>query len=146
MFLGVTPFAQAQMAVVDARAVGQLIKQIRVLREQLASERRQLESMTGMRGMDRLLAGTPRNYLPSDWQQLAGMLNQLDHGYGSLAAQLQRQIHSNAVLTPEQVAMLSAEERAQLEAARQSAALLQTLTREALSTTSRKLPRQVDSR
>jgi type IV secretion system protein VirB5 len=52
--------------------------------------------------------------------------------------ELQRLINTNAILNSDQVAGLSIAERSQLEAARRSAALLQALTREALSTTSRR--------
>ena len=57
---------------------------------------------------------------------------------GPAAAELQRLINANAILTPQQIAVLSPAERSQLEAARRSAAMLQALTREALSTTSRR--------
>lgn len=143
--LCLTPTAHAQWAVVDVGAIAQLIQQVNTMRQQLETTRDQLQqarhtldAMRGGRGMEQLLAGTARNYLPEDWQQLSAVLDQSSAGYGTLATELQRLIQTNAILNPEQVAGLSAAERSQLEAARRSAALLQVLTREALSTTSRR--------
>jgi type IV secretion system protein VirB5 len=143
--LGITPVAHAQWAVVDVGAIAQLIQQVNTMREQLETTRDQLQqaretldSMRGGRGMEQLLSGTARNYLPSDWQQMAAVLDQANAGYGALAAELQRLISANAILTPQQIAVLSPAERSQLESARRSAALLQALTREALSATSRR--------
>ena len=57
------PTAAAQMAVVDVRAIGQLIQQIRTMQQQLETARGQLreaqatfQAMTGRRGMDRFTA------------------------------------------------------------------------------------------
>lgn len=143
--LGITPVAHAQWAVVDVGAIAQLVQQVSTMRDQLETTRDQLQqtrdtfdSMRGGRGMEQLLAGTARNYLPSDWQQLAAVLDQTSAGYGALAAELQGLINANAILTPQQIAVLSPAERSQLEAARRSAALLQALTREALFATSRR--------
>lgn len=145
MGFGVSPLAQAQWAVVDVGAIAQLIQQVNTMREQLETTRDQLQqaretldSMRGGRGMERLLSGTNRNYLPSDWQQLAAVLDQTSTGYGALAAELQRLVNANAILTPQQIATLSPADRLHLEAARRSAAMLQALTREALSQTSRR--------
>lgn len=141
--LGITPVAHAQWAVVDVGAIAQLVQQVNTMRQQLETTRDQLQqaretldSMRGGRGMEQLLSGTARNYLPPDWQQLAAVLDQASTGYGALATELQRLINTNAILTPQQVGALSPTERSQLEAARRSAAMLQALTREALSATS----------
>ena len=143
--LGITPAAQAQWAVVDVGAIAQLVQQVNTMRQQLEATRDQLQqaretldSMRGGRGMEQLLSGATRNYLPPDWQQLAAVLDQASNGYGALAAELRRLINTNAILTPQQISALSPAERSQLEAARRSAAMLQALTREALSATSRR--------
>lgn len=145
LLMGTVQVAHAQFAVVDVGAIAQLIEQVNTMRQQLETTREQLEearetldSMRGGRGMERLLEGTSRNYLPSDWQQLAAVLDQASTGYGALAAELQQLINVNAILTPQQIAVLSPAERSHLEASRRSAAMLQALTREALSTTSRR--------
>lgn len=143
--LGITPVTHAQWAVVDVGAIAQLVQQVNTMRQQLETTRNQLQqtretlaSMRGRRGMEHLLAGTARNYLPSDWQELAAVLDQASAGYGELAGELQRLIDLNAILTPQQIDALSPAERSQLQAARRGAAMLQALTREALSTTSRR--------
>ena len=143
--LGITPAAQAQWAVVDVGAIAQLVQQVNTMRQQLEATRDQLQqaretldSMRGGRGMEQLLSGATRNYLPPDWQQLAAVLDQASASYGTLSTELQRLMNANAILTPQQVGALSPAERSQLEAARRSAAMLQALTREALSATSRR--------
>lgn len=142
---GISPLAHAQWAVVDVGAIAQLVQQVSTMRDQLETTRDQLrqtretlDSMRGGRGMERLLSGTSRNYLPSDWQELAAVLDQTSAGYGALAAELQRLVNANAILTPQQIATLSQADRLHLESARRSAAMLQALTREALSATSRR--------
>lgn len=143
VLLGATAPAQAQWAVVDVGAIAQLVQQVATLREQLETARsqldearRQYESMTGRRGMEQLLAGTVRNYLPPDWRALERALNGLEGNYAALTAQLASMIETNAVLTPDQLTRLSNQERAQLDAARRSAALLQVTSREALEASS----------
>jgi type IV secretion system protein VirB5 len=87
--------------------------------------------------MEQLLGGTVRNYLPPDWSELERVLQGgAASPYGALSASVQSAINTNAVLTAQQVAALSAIERRELEAARRSAALLQVMTREALAITS----------
>lgn len=137
------PAANAQFAVVDVGAIAQLLQQVQTMRDQLTTARdqlsearRQLESMRGRRGMEQLLAGTARNYLPPDWAELAALLEQTTAAYSALAGELQRVVNGNAVLTAQQIALLSPAERAQLESARRTTAMLQVMTREALSRTS----------
>src|SRR4051794_9548176 len=75
--LGASPPAHAQFAVIDIGAITQLISEVEILEEQLTTARAHLaqaqaeyESITGGRGMEALLAGAPRNYLPISWAQL----------------------------------------------------------------------------
>jgi type IV secretion system protein VirB5 len=134
--LGLSPPAYAAMAVIDVKAIAQLATQIGTLRDQLTQAQQEYRSITGGRGMEQLLGGTVRNYLPSNWTELQAVLQGTAGSYGALAASVQAAINANAVLTAQQVAALSPTEREQLEAARRSAALLQALAREALATTS----------
>src|SRR5277367_5625617 len=76
-----TPAAQAQWAVVDAPAIAQLIQEVQTTQQQLATARNQLlsaqqalKAMTGDRGMEQLLGGTTRNYLPANWTQVTRAL------------------------------------------------------------------------
>lgn len=137
--------SRAAMPVVDVGAIAQLVRQITALQQQVETARNQLtqaqqqyRSMTGGRGMDRLLSGTVRNYLPADWQALEAALNGIQGSYAALAAQLDSTLRANAILTADQVAQLSAQEREQLEAARRAAALLQVTSQRALETSSQR--------
>ena len=98
------PAAWAQWAVVDAPAIVQLIQevqttaqQLQTAKDQLLQARQALQTMTGDRGMEQLLKGTVRNYLPSDWTQVTRALRG-SSGYGALSADVQSLITANAVL------------------------------------------------
>jgi type IV secretion system protein VirB5 len=139
------PVVFAQMAVVDVRAIGQMAQQIRVLQDQLLTARNQLTqaqaqfaALTGPRGMERLLDGVSRNYLPPDWVAFEATLRGVQSTYAQLTAQIGTVIDNNAVLTPAQTAHFVPDQREQLEAARQSAALLQVTSRQALQVSSQR--------
>ena len=90
--------AQAQWAVIDAPALAQLIQQVETTEQQLATARAQLlqaqqalQTTTGVRGMEQLLVGTVRNYLPPDWQQVTAVL-QGSNGYQALSSDVQNLI------------------------------------------------------
>jgi type IV secretion system protein VirB5 len=140
--LGAVPAAQA-MAVVDVRAIAQLKqqltamgKQLTTARDQLTQARQTFQSMNGGRGMEQLLSGTVRNYLPADWAQLDSAIRQGVGNYQALAADVRAAIDGNAVLNAGQLALLSPAERLQLDAGRRSAAMLQVTARQALGATS----------
>jgi type IV secretion system protein VirB5 len=140
---GSVPVARAQFAVIDVGAIVQLVQQVATLQQQLQTAENQLlqaqqefQSMTGGRGMQNLLSGTNRNYLPSTWGQLQAAMTQTGGAYSALSAGIQSLITANAVLTPAQVASLSPAEQSQLQAARASAASLQMTSRQAMRTTS----------
>jgi len=141
--VGAVSGVQAAMPVTDAGAIGQMVQQLIVMREQLTEARNQLtqaqrqyDSMTGRRGMERLLAGTTRNYLPPDWATLEAALRGAESAYAALASQMDATMRGNAVLTPAQTARLAPDQLAQLEANRRAVALAQVTSREALQTTS----------
>jgi type IV secretion system protein VirB5 len=131
--IGFTSQARAQWAVIDVGAIAQLMQQVQQMQQALQTAQNQLNqakseynSITGLRGMQNLLSGINRNYLPSTWSQLPT----------ALGSPIQSQIGLNAVLTPAQIATLSPAEQQQLNAARGNAALLQVATQQAYSTTS----------
>jgi type IV secretion system protein VirB5 len=135
--------ARAQWAVIDVGAIAQLVQQVQTMQQQVETARNQLEqarqqvqAVTGGRGMEQLLSGVMRNYLPSDWSQLQGVLTQSGGGFGTLTAALQTSLNANAVLNGQQLAGLSPEGRAALESVRRSTALLQSIVANALATTS----------
>ena len=107
------PAAWAQWAVVDAPAIVQLIQevqtaaqQLQTTKDQLLQARQALQTMTGERGMEQLLGGTLRNYLPSNWTQVTGAL-QGSGGFSALSAEVQSIVAANAVLSPQRLAALS---------------------------------------
>jgi type IV secretion system protein VirB5 len=138
----VAPAVRAQWAVVDAPAIVQLIQEVQTMSQQLATAKQQLsqaqqalQTMTGDRGMEQLLSGTARNYLPSNWTQVTGAL-QGSGGFTTLSGEVQSLIASNSVLSSQRLATLSPAGRQLLLADRQWGAMQQALTREAFANAS----------
>ncbi|MGH8217839.1 MAG: type IV secretion system protein [Steroidobacteraceae bacterium] len=138
-----TPAAHAQWAVIDVGAIAQLIQEVELVQQEvntaqgeLAQVRSTYQSMTGGRGMQNLLGGINRTYLPTDLNTLQAVLAGNNAAFPQLAGEIQQLVGQMAILTPAQVASLSPAEQAQVTAARGNAALLQSLAGEALSTTS----------
>jgi type IV secretion system protein VirB5 len=142
--IAAAPVARAQWAVIDVPAIAQLIQEVQTMQQQLATARNQLQSaqqavqaMTGSRGMQALLGGTPRNYLPANWAQIADALQgQAPSGYSAFSADVRGAIVANAVLSPQRMASLSAGDQQEIQAVRQSSALQQALSHEALANAS----------
>jgi type IV secretion system protein VirB5 len=141
LFVGI-PAARAQFAVIDVASLTQLISEVQTLEQQVATARSQLaqaqseyQSITGARGMQQLLAGVARNYLPPNWPALQSAL-QASGSYPALSADLQAGLRIAAVLSPQQLAALSVTAGAQLQNERQSVALLQSLSHAALANSS----------
>lgn len=141
--MAATPAAHAQFAVIDVAAVTQLLTEVQnleqaltVAREHLAEAQTELRSMTGDRGMERLLAGTDRNYMPTDWEQVTAALNDTSSAYAALSAGIRQALAEDMVLTPQQVGTLSPDGQRQLAADRNTTALLQAVSRQALANAS----------
>ena len=147
-FVGLLAFgairpAHAQFAVIDIASIVQLVQEVQELEQQVATAKSQLSqaqaeyaAMTGNRGMQQLLSGTVRNYLPADWAQLSQVLTGSSGSFPALASEIGTLVSANAILTPAQVALLSPIEQTALSAARQSPALLQAIARTALTNSS----------
>jgi len=140
-FAGV-PVAQAQWAVVDAPAIVQLIQEVQTMAQQLATAKQQLsqaqralQTMTGDRGMEQLLGGTTRNYLPANWAQVTGAL-QGSGGFRALSGDIQSLSTANAVLSSQRLATLSPAGQQLVLGTRQWNAMQQALTREAFANAS----------
>jgi type IV secretion system protein VirB5 len=140
--LAVTPAAWAQWAVVDAPAIVQLIQEVQTTAQQLQTARSQLlqaqqalQTMTGDRGMEQLLSGTVRNYLPSNWTQVTGAL-QGSGGFSALSTDVQSIVTANAVLSPQRLATLSPSGQQLIQNSRQWSAMQQALSHQALSNAS----------
>src|SRR3984885_9826990 len=141
--MSLSPVSRAQFAVIDVGAIVQLVQQVATLERQLqtaeatlTNAQQQFSAIVGNRGMQNLLSTTNRNYLPTNWSQLSAAVNQTGGAYQALSAAVQSLMVANAVLTPQQVGALSTAEQTQLQAARQSAALLQSTSRQSLDNTS----------
>ncbi len=139
----IVPVAHAQFAVIDVASVTQLVSEVNTLEQQLATARAHLaqaqaayQSTVGDRGMERLLAGTVRNYLPSDWNSLQGTLRTGSAGYSGLSVDLNTAMTANAVLSSQQLAGLSPTTNQQVLADRQTVALLQAVSHQALAASS----------
>lgn len=138
------PNARAQWAVVDVGAIAQLIQQLQIMERQLTTSRGQLlstqqvlQAMSGDRGMENLLSGTQRNYLPTNWAQLMVVLLGRPTGtYAGLSGSVQSNVAANAVLSPQQLAALSSSDQQQIQAARQWSAMQQTVSQAALANAS----------
>jgi type IV secretion system protein VirB5 len=141
--MSLSTVSRAQFAVIDVGAIVQLVQQVATLERQLqtaeatlTNAQQQFQAITGNRGMQNLLSTTNRNYLPTNWSQLSAAVGQTGGAYQALSAAVQSLMVANAVLTPQQVGALSPAEQTQLQAARQSAALLQSASRQSLANTS----------
>jgi type IV secretion system protein VirB5 len=135
--------AHAQFAVIDVASLAQLVQEVKTLQQQLATAENELsqaksayQAITGPRGMEQLLSGTVRNYLPTDWTQLSQVMSGSSGSYPALGTSYAALVSANAVLTPAQVAMLSPAQQVQLTAARASPAMLQATARAALANSS----------
>jgi type IV secretion system protein VirB5 len=135
--------AHAQFAVIDVASLTQLVQEYETLQQELGTLQSQLTqaqaayaAITGPRGMQNLLNGTQRNYLPADWAQLSQVMSGSSGTYGTLAGQVSSLTTANAVLTPAQASIFSSRDQAQLQALRQAAALRQVTARTALANSS----------
>ena len=134
--LVLAPAAHAVIPVVDLRALIQLATEVKTLENQLNTARSQLSSLTGSRGMQHLAQSGLRNYLPQDLAQLGAVLDQTSLSFGSLSTSLKGIVDRNAVLTSQDLSQLTPSQRQLIEAGRQNAALLASLTGTALAHTS----------
>jgi type IV secretion system protein VirB5 len=132
--------AHAQWAVVDAPAIVQMIQEVEDLEQMISTARNQLDqakqalqTMTGDRGMELLLSGQVRNYLPSTWQQVASAAV---GGSGTLGADVRNNIAVNAVLSQQRLMTLSPAAQQLIQASRQWGAMRQSIAHEALANSS----------
>jgi type IV secretion system protein VirB5 len=137
------PVARAQFAVIDVASVAQLVSEVKTLQQQLTTAQADLaqaqtsyRSTVGDRGMEQLLAGTVRNYLPPNWSGLQSAFQSANSSYPALTGDFNAALSSNAVLSTQQLAGLSPAANQQMQSGRQSVALLQAVSHQALATTS----------
>jgi type IV secretion system protein VirB5 len=135
--------AHAQWVVIDPTSLTQELIQVQQVAQEITLAEKTLNqveqaynSTTGNRGMQNLLSGVNRNYLPTNWTQLTGAMGGGGGAYGALGSDITSTVTRNAILTPSQTAQLSGTELDSLTQRRQSVALLEALARAALSTNS----------
>jgi type IV secretion system protein VirB5 len=135
--------ACAAIPVVDFASIAQLVQQLQTMAQQLttlqnhlAQAREAYAAITGPRGMETLLEGTVRNYLPPDWQGMVSMLQSTSAQYRALSESLQQIIRRESYLTPAALAALTPAARAEVEEARQSIAATQLIAEQALAESS----------
>ncbi len=133
--------AHAQFAVVDVGAIAQLIQEASVLEKQLQTAQSELAqaqseyaALTGSRGMQPLLSGINRNYLPANATQLQQVLAGTSGPYAALAQAVLTLVNASAVLTTNDLNALSPTERAVVLSGRQNSALLAASSQQALGT------------
>lgn len=147
-FLAIAPTqARAGIPVIDATAVANLIEQISYWQQQITAMSNQLAqlrqtygAMTGGRGMESLAAMTnqQRNYLPTDYAELMGVVNGASGSYAGLSSRVQSVMSANAVLSGAQLGAMDPQQRQMVEAGRKSAALLASVTQTAYQNTSQR--------
>src|ERR1700687_3409267 len=105
IFAAGAPSAHAQFAVIDVSAIAQLVQQLSTMGQQLTTMQAHLrqaqqeyQSITGDRGMENLLSGTVRNYLPPGWASLQAAASQTSGAYPALSSAIQANMNANAVL------------------------------------------------
>lgn len=128
--------ATAALPVVDLASIAKLIQQIQAMQAQLQVAQDTYRATTGARGMDQLLVGTVRNYLPPNWAQVGSLLGQANAQYQALAVNLSSLKDSNAVLDGVAIGRLTPEGQRELDRSRAQVALMQSLSHEALARTS----------
>jgi type IV secretion system protein VirB5 len=137
--------AAATVPVVDLAAIQQLIQEMMAWDQQLQSMRLQLgqlqqtkAALTGSRGMDQLLRITPaaRNYLPTDWVGLAGVLQGGVAVDPALVQAARAQLTANAILDAADISRLPAGLQLLLGGEREAVAATQAVTRAAYARSS----------
>jgi type IV secretion system protein VirB5 len=145
VLLSVAPLGQAAMPVVDVAALARLATQIRTMQDHLTTARNTLSqaqqaftSMTGSRGMERLLGNTIRNYLPADFGELEQAIRDGAGAYQALSNEVRATLNANSVLRPQDLTRWSPLQRDLLTEQRQQLASRQAITRQALGNTSQR--------
>ena len=128
--------AEAGVPVIDAANLAQAIHQVISWGQQLEGMVQQYEqlvstynSLTGARGMQNLMPVSigERNYLPTTYAELQGVMNGTSGSYPALSAQVRSNVQSSAVLSPTQLGSLPPSAQDYLTQSRQSNATLAAL-------------------
>jgi type IV secretion system protein VirB5 len=135
--VGAATPASAGMPVIDAANLAQAIQQVLSWGQQLQGMTQQYQqlqstynSMTGPRGMQALVPVSlaNRNYLPSNYAQMTGVINGTSAAYPVLSSQVQTSIQTHAILSTQGLNGLSPQAQQFVRQSRQSAATLSMLS------------------
>jgi type IV secretion system protein VirB5 len=146
LLLAATP-ARAGIPVIDVAALAQLMQQVAHWTQQIqhmTTQIRQLQqtydSISGQRGLERLLPITPaaRNYLPEEIGPMLEAIGPVAGAYAGVAGQVRTLVEANTVLQGEAFESLTAEQRTLIENARRAAAGLQRMSGVAYGQASRR--------
>lgn len=128
--IDVANLAQAiQEVIAWGQQYGQMVQQYEKLVQTYTQLQQSYAAITGGRGMEALAPMTTiaRNYLPSDYTELANVMNNTSTTYSGLATQVQGIITSKSILSTVQVSSLSPQAQQLVDSGRKSGALLQTI-------------------
>lgn len=140
MSMSMSAPARAGIPVIDVANLAQAIQQVLAWAQQyqqMVQQYQQLQqsyaAITGGRGMEALMpvSNLARNYLPADYSELANVMNNTSTTYSGMATQVRGIMNTNAVLSNGQVSGMSGQAQQVITLGRQSAALLETISREA---------------
>jgi type IV secretion system protein VirB5 len=127
------------MPVIDSANLAQAIQEVLSWGQQLEGMARSYQelqstyaSLTGPRGMQNLLYVplVTRNYLPANSSQMSGVINGTSTTYPVLSSQVQSNIQTNAILTPQGMSSLSPQAQQYVRQSRQAAATLSMLSQQ----------------
>lgn len=132
--MGLTPAFGSGIPVIDAAAISNqleqisyMVQQLQQMQQQVAALQAQVRAITGGRGMESLLSGQVRNYLPPEWNEAMNVLSQGNQAYQQLADNIRQIKQAQAVLKDADLNRLTPELRRMLEDARTAAATQQAL-------------------
>ncbi|MDR2696166.1 MAG: type IV secretion system protein [Deltaproteobacteria bacterium] len=128
----------SQDAMQFAQTLMNMIEQLTTAKEQLTQQVKQFESLTGGRGMENLLSGQVRNYIPSEWQDALNLLDNPSSSYSSIANRAQRIVEENKVLSDDKLNSLSSSKRQIIEKRRNTLATHKALIETTYSTASQR--------
>jgi hypothetical protein len=143
--------ARAGIPVIDAANLAQQIQQVmswvqqfKQMAQQITQLQQAYAAITGGRGMEALMpmSNLARNYLPEDYSELANVMNNASVTYSGMATQVRGIMNTHAVLSKGQVGGMTGQAQQVINLGRQSAALLETISREAQRNSSQRMNAQ----
>lgn len=126
----------SQNAANFAKEIKNMADQLQTAKQHVEEQIKQFESLTGSRGLETLLDGTVRNYIPASWNDAMDILSK-PTGYGDIAGKASEilQAHFNDPEVNKELERLPAKDRQRVEQQREhlakSAAMMEAIYEEA---------------